>query len=62
MSKPKQTDSLKDRVEQFMMLKLPGQPMMMHMGTSYLVQDLWYEVKRLQKELDAFLTKDALGQ
>ena len=43
-------DNLKERVQQFMMLELPGQPMMMHMGTFYLVQDLWAEVKRLREE------------
>lgn len=44
-------DDLKDRVEKFMMLQLPGQPMMMHMGTSHLVQDLWREVKQLRERL-----------
>lgn len=40
--------TLKERVEQFNSLSLPGQPMTMHMGTSYLVNDLWREVQRLQ--------------
>lgn len=43
-------DDLKKRVGQFQMLKLPGQPMSVHMGTSYLVDDLWEEVKRLRAE------------
>lgn len=40
--------TLKDRVHLFNSLSLPGQPLTMHMGTSYLVNDLWNEVKRLQ--------------
>lgn len=43
-------ETLKDRVLQFQMMELPGQPQMMHMGTSYLVHDLWQEVKRLEAE------------
>lgn len=39
---------LETRVKQFGMMKLPGQPMGMHMGTLYLVNDLWREVKRLR--------------
>ncbi len=38
---------LAERVLKFNSLELPGQPMMMHMGTSYLVNDLWAEVKLL---------------
>ena len=41
---------LQDRVRQFMTMSLPGQPMMMHMGTSYLVNDLAAEVLRLRAE------------
>lgn len=41
------SDDLKDRIEKFNLLELPGQPMMMHMGTSYLVGDLWREINRL---------------
>jgi len=44
--------SLKERVEQFHLMQLPGQPMMMHMGTSYLVQDLWSTLKNLADEID----------
>lgn len=44
------TDDLKDRVEQFQRLELPGQLPMMHMGTAYLVSDLWEEVQRLRTE------------
>ena len=40
-------ESLEARVMAFMTLELPGQPPMMHMGTSYLVQDLMAEVRRL---------------
>jgi hypothetical protein len=45
------SDTLEARVRQFQMLELPGQPMAMHMGTSYLVEDLLAEVKRLRSEL-----------
>ena len=40
---------LEERVYKFQTGELPGQPMSMHMGTSYLVNDLWKEVKRLRK-------------
>lgn len=52
--------SLKERVEQFSMLQLPGQPMAMHMGTSYLVNDLWRRVQELEADsamLDALLER-----
>lgn len=42
------SDPLEERVDQFNSLSLPGQPVMMHMGTSYLVNDLWKEIKRLR--------------
>jgi hypothetical protein len=45
-------EDLKRRVDQFNMLELPGQPMMMHMGTSYLVNDLWRALKE-RVEADA---------
>ena len=38
---PPNLEDLKTRVNQFNALSLPGQPMVMHMGTSYLVNDLW---------------------
>lgn len=41
--------NLEERVRQFELLQLPGQPQMMHMGTSYLVGDLWREVKKLRE-------------
>lgn len=43
--------SLEERVQAFHMRKLPGQPNGMHMGTSYLVNDLWLEVTRLRNAL-----------
>ena len=46
-------DDLENRVQQFGMMQLPGQPMGMHMGTSYLVNDLWREVQKLRAELKA---------
>lgn len=36
---------LKERVRQFQTMELPGQPMMMHMGTIYLVNDLWRAIE-----------------
>lgn len=49
-------DNLSERVEQFRCLELPGQPMSMHMGTSYLISDLWKEVERVTAERDALLS------
>ena len=43
--------SLEERINQFNAMSLPGQPMGMHMGTSYLVNDLWREVQRLQEQV-----------
>ena len=45
-------DDLEKRVIDFRCLRLPGQPMGMHMGTSYLVNDLWMEVNRLREILE----------
>lgn len=42
-------DSLEERVDQYTRLELPGQPQSSHVGTSYLVRDLWTEVKRLRE-------------
>ena len=39
---------LATRVQQFVRMELPGQPRVMHIGTSYLVNDLWREVQRLR--------------
>lgn len=47
----KSIEELQDRVWKFMSLELPGQPQMMHMGTSYLVQDLMAKVKELAEKL-----------
>lgn len=44
--------TLEERVLKFNMLELPGQPQMMHMGTSYLVNDLWQEIKSLKAQLN----------
>jgi len=59
------SDNLKKRVEQFQCLRLPGQnPMSMHMGTSYLVNDLWNECEKLQTEnrrLGGLIKDVALG-
>lgn len=41
-------DDLQERVEKFQAMELPGQPIGMHMGTMYLVNDLWREVRRLR--------------
>lgn len=43
---------LNKRVEDFMLLSLPGQPKIMHVGTSSLVNDLWITVKDLYEKLD----------
>lgn len=49
----KDLNDLNERVRSFRALQLPGQPMMMHMGTAYLVNDLWRAVQELRRELDA---------
>lgn len=43
--------TLAERVDQFMLMELPGQPMMMHMGTSNLVSDLWRTHRELLETL-----------
>lgn len=43
--------TLKDRVDDFHLMRLPGQSPMMHMGTSYLISDLWREIERLNAAL-----------
>lgn len=45
-------ESLESRVTQFRCLELPGQPMSTHMGTSYLVNDLWSKVKEQAAEIE----------
>ncbi len=41
--------SLEQRVTDFALLRLPGQPQAMHMGTASLVDELWREVERLRE-------------
>lgn len=48
-----QMKDLSERVEQFHTLSLPGQPMMMHMGTSCLVSDLWKALQEAHAALTA---------
>ncbi len=43
----KDRTDLPNRVAQFHMLELPGQPRMMHMGTAYLVDDLFHALKEV---------------
>lgn len=45
---PGDNPGLDERVFQFQCLELPGQPMMVHMGTSHLVHDLHAELKRVR--------------
>jgi hypothetical protein len=52
-------EPLETRVEQFRCLELPGQPMSMHMGTSYLVGDLWKEVQGLREVVAQRETENA---
>ncbi len=51
--------TLEERVLQFAMLELPGQPRMMHMGTSYLVNDLWTELQRKDEDIRKALEGEA---
>jgi hypothetical protein len=44
---------LEERVSQFQLSKLPGQPEVTHMGTSNLVTDLLKTVRDLARELEA---------
>lgn len=57
MNDAEQIDDLKDRVQKFQAMELPGQPMGMHMGTMYLVNDLWREVRRLREQTSALGTE-----
>jgi hypothetical protein len=62
---PEAVKAARERVTQFLMMQLPGQPMMMHMGTSSLVNELdaialdWLRLKeenailRTEKHADA---------
>lgn len=52
MNQSEKLNDLETRVEQFAMLELPGQPRGMHMGTSYLVEDLWRELKKARQIID----------
>jgi len=46
-------DDLENRVGQYRRNQLPGQPSGCHMGTSYLIDDLWSEIERLREEAEA---------
>lgn len=48
MTTDERFDDLRDRVIRFNLMDLPGQPMGMHMGTSYLVDNLWTELQRAE--------------
>ena len=47
MTEAERLKDLEERVFQFNSLQLPGQPMGMHMGTSYLISDLWATLRKL---------------
>ena len=47
-------ESLEERVNLFNQMALPGQPLGMHMGTSYLVNDLMREIQELREALKPF--------
>jgi hypothetical protein len=53
MTSAEKMQDFETRVHQFITLELPGQPRMMHMGTSNLVSELWAEVKNLRSQLEA---------
>ena len=42
---------LENRTQVFLSLDLPGQLPVVHLGTLYLVLDLWEEVKKLRAEI-----------
>lgn len=52
--------ALKERKNQFHFLELPGQPQGMHMGTSYLVTDLWKAASDAADALEA-LDRDLIN-
>lgn len=55
----KTVEELKEQVLLFNMLKLPGQPQGMHMGTSYLVNDLLRRVEAQDKVIaDLIVERD----
>lgn len=43
---------LKRRVQDFNLMELLGQPRIMHMGTSYLVNDLWKRIAKLEAQTE----------
>ena len=49
MTPDERFDDLRARVCKYNMLQLPGQPMGMHMGTAYLLNDLWSELQRAKE-------------
>ena len=53
---PEALAQIRERVMQFKTMSLPGQPMAMHMGTSYLVGDLDRAIDALAAERDALRT------
>jgi hypothetical protein len=44
-------ETLKERVEAFELVALPGQPMYIHLETANLIIDLWKEVQRLEEQV-----------
>ena len=46
---------LRNRIKQYRTLSLPGQPMGMHMGTSYLINDLENAIDQLEAENEELL-------
>lgn len=57
MSIDAKVKDLIERVALFHMLSLPGQPQGMHMGTSYLVNDLLRTVEELRSEIEELHSK-----
>ena len=49
MDSEERFEDLNTRINQFNMLQLPGQPRSMHMGTMYLVDDLWRELQKAKE-------------
>jgi len=54
-------ETLDDRILQFKMLQLPGQPRMMHMGTSYLISDMEKEIKLLRTAIARYGDRSRMG-
>lgn len=57
MSMTEQLEDLRQRTLKYRLLELPGQPPMVHMGTSYLIDDLMRTVECFWSEIQELHSK-----